>query len=143
MVTPSVTPVEISTSSALHGSILLTSGPHPGLLLQSGWYFGLATFPHEMTTLDDIEQFYARNPMYEVVAPQRFLNSIQFYQQRLDPFFDYELKHGKKGKDECKYCHSSFQVEMSGVDDEMGIRVRCIRLLGRADSPKDPTWLLQ
>ncbi|KAL9628128.1 MAG: hypothetical protein Q9204_006092, partial [Flavoplaca sp. TL-2023a] len=99
----------------------------------------------------DINFFYARKPISrcphakfaDVVAPQRFLNSIQCYQQNLDPVLDYELKDGKRGKDECKYCQSSFQAEMSGVGDEMGLRVRCIGLLGRADSPKDPIWLSQ
>lgn len=142
---------EIKFSYARWYDPLKWTGPHPGLLLQSDWYLWLYHFPMEINTLDGVEQFYAANPvslcphtkLIDVVGPQRLLNSLQSYRQTLDPVLDYELKHVKKGKEECKYCHSSFQSELRGVGQDTFLGVTCIRLLGKADSPNDSIWLSQ
>ncbi|KAI4231200.1 MAG: hypothetical protein LQ349_005758 [Xanthoria aureola] len=124
------------------------TGPHPGVLLQSDWCLWLEHFPREIATLEGVEQFYARLPvslcphtkLIDVVGPQRLLHSIQSYRRILDPVLDYELRRLKPVREECKSCHSSFQVKL--FDDGL-LRVTCVRLLGNADSPKDPIWLSQ
>ncbi|KAL8644701.1 MAG: hypothetical protein Q9226_007633, partial [Calogaya cf. arnoldii] len=121
------------------------SGPHPGALLESDWSFWLDPLCKEINTMDGVVQFHAGNPillcphkkLIDFVGPQRFLNAVHSYRHNTDPVVEYELKQLTKCKEECKNCHSSFELQL--LDEYMS--VKSIRLLGKADSPKDPIWL--
>ncbi|KAL8999293.1 MAG: hypothetical protein Q9169_001838 [Polycauliona sp. 2 TL-2023] len=107
------------------------TGPHPGVLLESKWTIWLDQFPKEICTSDGVARFWAERPIFlcphkgliDFVGPQRFLDAVdavQAHERNKDPIRDYESEHLIKGKEECS-----------------------VRLLGKANSPKDSIWLCQ
>ncbi|KAL8789858.1 MAG: hypothetical protein Q9213_000926 [Squamulea squamosa] len=123
------------------------TGPHRGVLLKCEWCFVLKEF-NDINTTDGVVQFFAIYPiplcphksLLDFVGPQRFLQCVQSYRQSTDPVSNFRLEQSLKDKEDCKFCNTSFAWEL---DADIGITVRCIRLLGKGNSPKDPIWLSQ
>ncbi|KAL8674688.1 MAG: hypothetical protein Q9168_000920 [Polycauliona sp. 1 TL-2023] len=126
------------------------TGPHPGVLLESKWTIWLDTLAKEIKTTGGVVQFWAERPislcphkkLIDFVGPLRFLDAVQSCQKKMDPILQYELEHRMKGKEECSSCHTLFDWNLSG-SELSSLVVSSVRLLGKADSPKDPIWLSQ
>ncbi|KAL8702933.1 MAG: hypothetical protein Q9201_003887 [Fulgogasparrea decipioides] len=124
------------------------SKQYSGVQLKSVWYLWLDKFPEEFASPQGVQKLCQTHlllcPHWELIdwiTPELVIRALKYVPQETDPVTADRVQNKFSRSGYCSCCHTVFDLDIH--IHKQYLRVSSHRLLGKAQSAKDPVWLSQ